>query len=465
MNIVVAGIILYVLCQLGIGLWVSRFRQTEDDYLLAGRSLGIGVVTMSVFATWFGAETCIGTAGQIYAAGFSGGRADPFGYVLCVFLMGLFFAVPLYRMRLTTLGDLFRLRYGAVVEKIAVIILLPASVYWAAAQITAFGHVLSASSDFSIELCILIAAGTVIIYTSMGGLLADATSDVIQGITITIGLTILFIAVIWNWPSQEALQASSLTAERLRFVAPGEGFFAALEVWAVPIIGSLFAQELISRTLAAKSEKVARNACLYASGIYLAIGMIPVVIGMVGPALVPDLAEPDQVLPHLASRYFNTFFYIVFAGALVAAILSTVDSALLAAAALLSHNVILKAMNNPSEAKKVLVSRICVVTFGIIAYLLATRAESVKELMIEASAFGTAGMFASILFAFIPGFGGKWSAGTALLSGLVVYFACTRFFEEQVTAPYVLSVTVAMLGFAAVALFEKPSKEQETALA
>ena len=63
MNPLVTGIAAYIVLQFGIGLWVSRRIRTEDDFLVAGRSLGPGVTTFTVFATWFGAETCVSAAG------------------------------------------------------------------------------------------------------------------------------------------------------------------------------------------------------------------------------------------------------------------------------------------------------------------------------------------------------------------------------------------------------------------
>ncbi len=195
MNAVLVGVLVYVLAQLLIGVLVSRRVTTQADYLLAGRSLGHTLTTFTLFATWFGAETCIGSAGAVYGEGLSGGSADPFGYATCLLLMGWVFAVPLWRRQLTTLADLFRTRYATGVERLAVLMMVPASVMWAAAQIRAFGQVLSVSSDLSVTMAVTIAAAAVIVYTVCGGLLADAITDLIQGIVLIIGLTVLLLAV------------------------------------------------------------------------------------------------------------------------------------------------------------------------------------------------------------------------------------------------------------------------------
>jgi Na+/proline symporter len=163
MNLVVGGVLVYVLAQLLVGAWVSRRIATEDDYLVAGRRLGYGLGVFTIFATWFGAETCIGAAGAIYEDGISGGSADPFGYALCIFAMGAFFAVPLWRRKLTTIADLFRSRFSAGVERFAVLLMVPTSLLWAAAQIRAFGQVLAASSDLGVGITITVAAAVVIL--------------------------------------------------------------------------------------------------------------------------------------------------------------------------------------------------------------------------------------------------------------------------------------------------------------
>ncbi len=59
----------------------------------------------------------------MFAKGLSGASVDPFGYAICVILMGLLFAAPLWRMGLVTLADLFRRRYGAGVEWLATLIM------------------------------------------------------------------------------------------------------------------------------------------------------------------------------------------------------------------------------------------------------------------------------------------------------------------------------------------------------
>jgi len=406
----------YIAAQLLVGAWVARRIHTEDDYLVAGRRLGYPLAIFTIFATWFGAETCIGAAGAIYQDGISGGSADPFGYALCLLLMGAVFAVPLWRRRLTTIADLFRQRFSAGVERFAVLLMVPTSLLWAAAQVRAFGQVIGASSNLSVTVAITVAAGVVIVYTISGGFLADAITDLIQGIALIVGLAILFGAVVF-FDGGHAFVA--IEPERLQLFGGGSlPWYEVAESWAIPILGSAVAAELVARVVATRSPQVARRSFLAAAVIYLLVGLIPVTLGLLGAVAIPNLEHPEQILPMLAQQYLSPLLYTVFAGALVSAILSTVDSTLLVSASLVSHNLIVPARPGMTEAMKVKTARACVAVFGVLAYLMALQAEGVYALVEQASAFGSSGIFVVVAFGLFTRLGGPRSAAAALATGV-----------------------------------------------
>lgn len=450
MNMVLWGVIAYVLVQLIIGLLVSRRIHTESDYLLAGRKFGYGMLTMTLFATWFGAETCIGASSEVYTEGLAGARMDPFGYSMCLILMGLFFAVPLYNRRYTTLADLFRDRFSPGVEKLAVVLMAPTSIMWAAAQIRAFGTVLSASSDLSLEFTIGLSTLFVIIYTTSGGLMADAVTDYIQGIVLTLGLAVLLGAVALMYMNGEVATPSP---DRFRLLyAEEESPLVQLEGWTIPIVGSVLSQELVARILAAKSSVHARRSSFFSAGLYLVVGSIPVILGIFGPGILPGLEDTEQFLPALAQHLLPTALYVLFAGALISAILSTVDSALLAAGALVSHNLILPSMRKPSEKLKLLVTRGSVFVFGLVAYVMAMRAESVHDLVEEASAFGSTGIFVVIVFGLFTRWGKTLTALATLGVGVGSYIIFGYINESEY--PYLISLGSALVTYVAVGAVE-----------
>ena len=461
MQPVLIGIAVYLVVQFAAGMLVARRIASEADYLVAGRSLGLALAAFSIYATWFGAETIVGAAGSIYQHGLSGGSADPFGYAACLVVLGVFIAAPLWRRQYTTLGDLFRERYSASVERFAVLLMVPTSVLWGAAQIRAFGQIVSASSNVEVEIAIGAGAFLVIIYTMAGGLLADVVTDFIQGIAVMVGLLVLLV-VVGNANGGFAAVPALIDPERLSLFSAGDATpLEIVEEWAVPICGSLLATEMLARIIGCKSAVTARNATLLGAGIYLVVGLIPVAIGLAGPTLVPGLEEPEQVVATLAQRHLSTFFYILFAGAVISAILSTVNSCLLAAASLVSHNLVVPLRPKMNERGKVLTARIGVVVFGAIAYALALGADGIYELVATASAFGSAGIFVVGLFGLFSRVGGAASAHASLAAGVVVWAAGEYWLEWS--TPYVAALAASFAAYLLVAMLKRrvPAEARE----
>jgi solute:Na+ symporter, SSS family len=448
MSLSLAALLGYVLLQLFVGVWVSRRIKTEDDYLLGGRTLGPVLVTSSIFATWFGAETCVGAAGEVFNGGLSAVSSDPYGYGLCLVLMGLFVARTLWNRRVTTLADLFRSRYSPVVERVVAVLIIPSSLLWAAAQIRAFGGVVASAGSLDHDTGSLIAVLVVVGYMSFGGLLADAYADVLQGTVLTLGLGTLGVTVLMHVPDLGAAITAGGHAGEAHALLP------TLNDWAVPVLGSLFAQELLMRVSGARSATLARNATLTAAVVYMLVGTIPVLLGLVGRSVLPELQNGDQVLPALARHFLGELGFVIFAGALVAAILSTVDSALLACGSLVAHNLLPRALRERNERAPLIAARVSVIALAFVAYGLSHTRDSVAGLVEEASSFGSAGVFViGALGLGTPGFGGAYSALAALIGGAGSWLYFGHVIESDVA--YLASLTTAAAGYVGVALFER----------
>jgi Na+/proline symporter len=126
----------YLVVSIVIGLVAARQVHSASDYVTAGRHLPMAVVLAMVFATWFGAETVLGISATFLEEGFRGLISDPLGASLCLVLFGLIFALPLYRMKLMTLGDFFRIRYDRRIELVISICIVISYLGWVAALAT-----------------------------------------------------------------------------------------------------------------------------------------------------------------------------------------------------------------------------------------------------------------------------------------------------------------------------------------
>lgn len=446
MSPVVWGIAAYVALQLAIGVIASRRVSSEEDFFVAGRRLGYPLAVFSIFATWFGAETCVGSAGSVYGGSVGSSPADPFGYSLCLLLMGVFFARALWEKKLTTLGDLFRERFSPRVEKLAVLLMVPSSLLWGAAQIRAFGQVLSVSSGIGTATAITIAAVVAVVYTGFGGLFADAATDFVQGVVLVAGLIVLGVAVVWELGGlTSALHA--IEPARLSLRPREVSGWKLAESWVTPVLGSVFAQELVSRVIACRSPTVARRSTLLAAALYFSVGLIPIFIGLLGPRLAPGLADPEHLLAVVAEKHLSTALYVVFVGAVVSAILSTVDSTLLVAASLVAHNILVPLSGKSSEGAKLRFARVALLAMGLVTWALALGGESVAKLVEEASAFGGAGFFVVLLCALYTKLGGPVTAASCLASGALSYVAGEHLLHVE--APFLLSLAVSAGVYAA----------------
>lgn len=456
MNPVLIGIAVYIVAQLAIGVAVTKRMAGESDFFLAGRSLGYSLSTFSIFATWFGAETCIGAAADAYEHGVSLGTAEPFAYAMCLLLMGWVFAVPLWNRKLVTLADLFRTRYSPLVERTAALIMVPTTLLWAGAQIRAFGQVIATSSTVGVDAAIAGAAAVVIIYTVTGGLLADAVTDLVQGVALIAGLVWVAWAVVESSGGAAAFGAD-LNLAAIKVWPEEMSLLDVLEAWSIPVFGSIVAQELVARISASRSPQVARRSSLLGGGLYLLLGLIPVMLGLAAGKLVGKVEDTEQVLPLLAQAHLSTFVYVLFAGALVSAILSTVDSCLLTASSLVTHNLVAPLVPRLDEKGKLRLARIGVAGFGVAAYGLAITSDNAFAMVEEASALGSAGLFVIMTAGLFTRFGGTASAMSALLTGTAVWMAASRMAPAH--HPYLLSLGCAAAAYALAGLLDRKAPE------
>ena len=440
----------YLAVQVAISLWAARRISSEDDFLVAGRSLGYPLLTFTVFASWFGAESVIASAARSHASGFSLRSAEPFGYGLCLVLMGLVFAAPLWRRRLTTFADLFQLRYSPAVERTAALIMIPSSMFWAAAQLRGFAHVLGTVIDIGPATGIIIAAAFCVLYTIFGGLLGDAVTDLVQGSVIIIGLAVLAIVVI---AKQGGLDTALAIATAPAMAAPeAMPFLALLEEWAIPVIGSVVAVEMVSRVIAARTPAIARNGTVMAGFAYIAVGLIPVFIGVASAGLLTQPPAGEEFLPALARRILPSGLYVLLAGALLSAILSTVNTILLVSAGLFSHNLAAPALRITDERQKLKLVRGGIALAGAVAAVLALEADGIGALVEEASAFGSSGIVVVTTFGLFSALGGPAAALVTLLGSLAAYLAASW---GGAPYPFLTSLAAAVVLYACTAALER----------
>jgi SSS family transporter len=370
-----------------IGAWASKRTGSTANFIVAGRRLPIWIGTATIIATWFGGGTMMGAAGASYDHGLIGVIADPFGGALCLFLVGFFFVRMFRRLRLLTFIDFFQNRYGTTAATIAAIGSIASNIGWTGALLVAFGLVFQSLTGVPMELGIMGGAIVVFIYTVAGGMWAVAVTDFVQMVVIAIGLVLLLIVVLIDVGGWSAISPHlpDGTFRMIPAVHTWEVWLNYFRAWVIFGLADVTAQTLLQRAFSAKNEQVAQNS-FYLAGIgHLSLGMIPVTLGIIASVTMPGLVATETVVPELAIAHLHPVAIAVFVGALLAAIMSSADSALLAAASLFSVNVMPLFKKQMTDKFRLLTTRIAIPVFGSVAVYVALKVKVVYDLIMDAN--------------------------------------------------------------------------------
>ncbi len=434
-------VIAYWLISVGIGLWAGRRVHSSKDFAIAGRHLPFYIVTATVFATWFGSETVLGIPATFLEGGLNSVVADPFGASMCLILVGLFFAAPLYRMKLMTIGDFYKYRYGRKVEVATTIAIVISYLGWVGAQITALGLVFNLVSGGAIAPVegMWIGSITILIYTFFGGMWAVAITDFIQMIIIVIGMLWIGAEVSGQVGGVGFVANHAWEAGKFNFWPDGNfaavaGFMAA---WCTMMFGSMPQQDVFQRVQSAKTESIAVWATVLGGSMYFVFAFIPMFLAysatLIDPKMVAALInnEPQKILPTLVLTHAPMIAQILFFGALLSAIKSCASATLLAPSVTFTEN-LLKPMFPKMNDKQVLLSmRIVTIVFTILVTLYAMHSKASIFKMVE-NAYQV-----TLVAAFIPLlFGVYWSKATNQGALLAVAMGVTTWITMLIGAAF-----------------------------
>jgi SSS family transporter len=400
-NIIFIGVAFYMLVMIGVGFYASKKTHTTTEFMVAGRSLPVWLCSITVIATWFGGSVMLGGAGAAYDDGMMGVIEDPWGGALALFLIGFFFARLFRRLKIITVTDFMEERYGKTAGVAITITTLFSQIMWAASALVAFGTIFQALTSISLETGILIGAFVIILYTMIGGMWAVAMTDFVQLTIIMVGLVVLFVVVLVDsggW-GQISPHIDDHAFRMIPFDNTVDQWLNYLRAWTIIGIVDISAQTLFQRVSSAKSERVAQNSFYIGGFGYLFFGMLAVFLGIIGSVTMPDLANSEAVIPELAKAHLHPVAIAVFVGAVLAAIMSTGDSVLLAASSILSRNVLPFVKRDPSEQLSMLVARWSIPVCGLIAVVIALKIQVVFDLMVDANILG----LAAIIVPFVLG--------------------------------------------------------------
>jgi solute:Na+ symporter, SSS family len=414
----------------------SKKVKTEADYLVAGRRLPLFLAWGTLIATWFGAATMRGAAEAARDDGLLGVVLDPFACSFTLIIAGLFFARPLWRMKLYTMADFYRQTYGKQAETVGSVIQVVGYFGWIAAQYVALASVQHAYFGVPMHYGILIGAGITLFYTMIGGMWSVTLTDTAQIVIAMLGLVVLADATFSHLGHGSVLDGIGLMLARTAeerpehlSLIPLTGAVAVLAWsgdWATGLFGNIPGQDLQQRVFAAKSENTAALACILAGIAYFLFGLIPVSLGLVSNLTHPGEID-GKILHWLASEYLNGWMSLVFVVSFVSIVVSTATSAVLAPAAILGHNLLGRI--TLFQGRKLLVDRLCVLLVAAGGVSLAYTGDKIMGLLDISLSIALAGLFVPLLMGLYGRPLGQLPAILAMVFGMVGWSA--RFLMEE----------------------------------
>lgn len=431
-SIIFAGVAIYIAVMIVVGVYASRQTNSATDFILAGRSLSLSLCATTIVATWFGGGMLIGGSGAAYEDGLLGVIADPFGATLCILLIGLFFVRIFRRLKHFTFIEFVEQRFGPTATLVTSIGALMSVLLWVSAMLVAFGIIFQSLTGVPLVWGILGGAFVVIIYTSLGGMLAVALTDFVQMLIIAVGMIVLLVVVVHDAGGWANISAQ-IPAERWRMLPvehTAERWLNYLRAWFIFGLADIASQSLLQRAMAAKSERVAQYS-FYVAGIgYLGLAMIPVLLGIIASVTLPGLTDPESVIPTLAIEHLHPIAVAMFVGALLAAIMSSCDSSLLSSATIISTNLLPFVKKDPSDNVRLQVTRWAIPVSGVVAVAGALNAQLVFNTMLDSNLL----MLAAVIVPFILGVwwrkANRTGALAAMAAGIAAWFATSLFYPD-----------------------------------
>lgn len=377
---ILVGLVLYLLLMIGVGLACYRYMKTLDDFVLGGRRLGPWVSAISERASGESAWFLLGLPGAAYGLGFTE-YWSVIGIAMGILTSWTFIAMPLRRatarMGAITLPDYFEMRFkdrSRSLRVVSMVVILAFYTAYVGAQLTGAGKILNATFGISESTGILIGAAVVAGYTMLGGFLAVAWTDLIQGLLMMAVAVVLPIVGLFKIGGPAAL-VDKLAVRGPDFLSMTGGKVGSAFVFGVMVgglswgLGYLGQPHLLTRYMAIRKTSQLRQGGLIAMGWTLASYWGAPMIGLVGVAVLgPSLADPEQVMPLLAKALVPGWIAGLMIAGATAAMMSTADSQLLVATSTLIEDIYVRLIRpHTSPRRLVLLSRAATLVMAGIA--------------------------------------------------------------------------------------------------
>ncbi len=409
-----AIIFIYMIATIILGLVVSKNKQkkaekqSNDDFLMASKSLGPVVLAGTLFAANTGGASTTGIATNVYTYGLSACWyviAAGIGFVLVSFI------APYFRKaQASTVPQIIEKRYGKASHIFTAFTSIAALFMATGAQIIATASIINVVTGLEFAIAASIITVVVIIYTMVGGFQSVAAANLMHVFFITIGMTIAMFVMV----NSGAVGGFSNLFAQAETVADASGnnldLLSMTKVGATTIIGYIAmyfmtfptGQEIVQTFCSAKDGKSAKLGSLIAGILSAAYAIVPAIIGLMAYTCIDGYAAGGAQKNALADATMQ-FAPAIIAGivlaSVVAATMSSASGNMIGTATMFTNDVFRPYINKgkQDDQKEIWISRVIMVIVGGVGLTIALTASNIISVMMGAFALRSAGPFAAFI--------------------------------------------------------------------
>ena len=388
-----AIVIVYLVGLLILGL-VGRLKKnaSASQMIIGGRTLTLPAFVASLVSTWYGG--ILGVGEYSYSYGFSNWLVFGLPYYLAAAIFAIVLAKKARQSKVLTIPQRLDQAYGRTPAVIGSGIIYLMTV--PAAYILMLGVLGEQLFGWPFYAGVLVGTLFSVIYVFAGGFKSVVRTDLFQFGLMFVGFIVLLIVAATKFGSLEFL-TSNLPDTHLTWHGGNSGWYIAS--WYVIALATLIEPAFYQRCYAAKNEKIARNGILISIGAWAFFDFLTTSCGLYARAILPDLADPVAAYPALAMSILPTGLLGLFALALLATVMSTVDSNSFLAASTFGHDIVGR-FGRLKDRQLILWTRVGLLLSAVLAVVLALFFQSVIDIWHLFGSIGTPALLLPVLLAF-----------------------------------------------------------------
>ena len=433
-EVIAITLIFYQILLISIGIWASKKIKSNLDFLLGGRQLGAWVAGLSYAASTSSAWVLLGFSGFVFSYGYSALWMMPgiwLGYIIMWLNLGPIIRIQSSKNQWVTPTDFISANIDRRKKKniatLAAFLITFCFIFYIAAQFDAAASAFSSNFDMSLGSSLILGAMIILVYCLLGGFWAASLTDTMQAIVMVCAAISVSAATYIEAGGYETVINSldSLDEAYTDWFGGYKGFtLIGFLIGAIGIGSGTFGQpHLLARLMAVKGEKELRTGFKIAFFWVIIIYCAMAILGLSAKSFLSEINSGEQIFYIMAENLLPPILAGIVIASILSAVMSTVDSLLLASSSAISHDLELYKF---FRTDKLIISRIVMTAIVCLSTALAWMVPDTifNRVLFAWNALGAA--FGAIVIARVMGFEPSYKA--RLLSILTGFFSTVIFY-------------------------------------